>query len=617
MTGRLYPALPIHADETLTSYVSRLASFHRAPEARQFCKDFRMSFQSVCFGDADSIARLADLTGEPTETLRRAAHVGKDNMWWVRGEPFSWTTLRRSSIAYCPSCLQNDLANAAFPEAGPYERTAWVIQAFRTCPMHRVALSFIDGPHGIAQFRDFRRCLDPIQDDLPRIEAGAPIRSASGLEVYIQRRLDYPEAGEPFLDRIPLDAVIRTCEAFGTAALFGPQSASHLSTPDERAAAGDTGFNALRCGRSGIFDHLDALRDAHPDLTRTAGRPSKVYGRLFRWLTDNKAPAYSEIRDIVADHILGHADTNLRGVLFGRKIKDRPWYSIRSAYNTFGIDPMRIRHLLMATGMITDACRDLPDTRITVPADQIKALVDEVRDSVGWNGLTQRLGVKRLTASQFVGPELIKPLLMKGDLTLKSNLFRKSDIQIFLDRVFEGSIAIDRPTHDMCSITSAARRLSCRIKDVVDLILTRRLRWIGRRSDRTGLSALLFNIQEIQIRAAQNYGRGLKFTLCSRAMRISPKFLTALIQSGYLRAQVVGVNSQGANIKLVSNDSVKFFQEKYITQRELQRELRVKQIRPSVFLRRSGVSPINLEVDQTYAFYKRVEINNALANWNA
>lgn len=612
MTGRLYPTLPMHTDETLTGYVSRLAVLHRLPTALRFCQELGFSFRGLCRGDPTAIERFAALVEEPIETLRDAAFIGRDDRWIIRGESFCWPALRRSSFAFCPACLQHDAVGAANPQTVAYERSAWAIAAFQTCPTHAIALTVVPGPRYLHDLRDFARHTRGVAHGPEAID-GARHRPATGLEHYIARRFsDSGPAGESAFDPMPLSTVIRACEVFGTAAVFGPSRMPRSLQPEERVTAAGVGFDMLRRGRDGIDELLDRIRTTYTSNKISSNRPSVIYDKLYIWLYHSCDPAYDAIKSDVFEHIAGHSEINVSKKLFGQPVANRPWSSIRKAHVATGIDPPRLRRILAASGLISAEVEAKPYSHIVVPASDLNALIREMQDSVGWDGLKGMLGVSRRTAEHFVGPSLIEPLVSRGMQSLKSDIFRRSDIQRFIDSLMTKAVPVKRPSATMVPLLSAYRKTMAETQAIVSLVVQDRLAFLGQRSGKTGIASLLVDIAEVR-KCLHFKDRELTLKGVSAEMKIHPAAIRNLISLGYLRCDYIGNPFRKRPVRSISAASVDEFQSQYVTQFQIRNRTHLGYEKIVVLAARHGLTPVCPVEDVGIAFYRREDVEKFLA----
>src|SRR5258708_3326017 len=255
---KLRLTVPFHPDETPMSYVSRLAA-RNGIKARRFCLDFGLRFQDVVDGDPETLKAVADLGGiDPQPLLANAFRKSRELCWTHRGQVLHRVALRRERIAICPACALADIdaSPKLRPQAAVYGRIAWLIEAVRTCPVHRIPLVVVSEDLRPRFRHDFATHVANAIPRLAALAAGAPRRDLGALESHALARLQ-DRASSPFLDRMPLSAVVRVCETAGAVVLFGPKVGLEKLSDDERLAAGGRGFEAIASGATAVPPILD------------------------------------------------------------------------------------------------------------------------------------------------------------------------------------------------------------------------------------------------------------------------------------------------------------------------------------------------------------------------
>ena len=572
---RLRPSLPINHDETLTSYVSRLAQLHMRPSARKFCGELGIDFGLLCQGKTEAVQRLAEITDLSGDVLERAAQVHGTEGWLLRGERFERTALRRTSFAFCPACLRDDAANRTKIGTAIYERLPWTLKTVRTCARHAIALTIVSPEAEIHELRDFARQVVLYRKETSRAFDSGTNRRATSLERYIEDRFCSDRTDTTAFRAVPLYAVIRASEVFGTADLYGTSRTLQTLSPDERTAAGEAGFASLSSGRVGICDLMERIRRRCTGPASISARPSAVYGNLHAWLYHAKDPAYASIKDCAAEYIIGHSASHLRGSLFGRKIIDRPWYTIWTASVAFDIDPGRLRNVMTAAGRISPEEAALSNDRIVIPAADLQTLLQELRNCVGWSSLTSFLEVPRRTVGEFVGPGFIEPMVEKADHRLKSDLFRKSDICDLLDRMLQNATVVDTPSPELFDFLSTRRRSLTRTKDLITMLLERRLTRVERWMGASGVPSIYLDPEEVRRVAFPEQLNGPTFKKAAALLRIHPAAVNALVVHGYLTAQNLSSPREREATKIIPWNTIESFRQTYITRFELARSLGV------------------------------------------
>ncbi|SEO46581.1 TniQ protein [Methylobacterium sp. UNC300MFChir4.1] len=607
---RLRPLLPLHPDEALTSYVSRLAALHRIKTANDFGRELRFSFRRLCYGDADALARLSDLTNLPIDTLEQAAPASTEDGWFIRGEGFKRTSLRRSAIGYCPACLRRDIGSDPDPKVKAYDRLVWELAAFRTCPEHAIALTIVPAPTDFYLLRDFIRRIDCSIPALDRALANAVPRQATVLERYIHERMEFGRGRHPVFGEMPLEAVIRACEVFGSADVFGPARKFNTLSPEEATIAGGVGFEALDRGQTGITDLLDRVRTTCLGNSQAIGKPAVVYSQLYKWLYRASQPEFARIKNHVVDHIVRHPTSDLASTVFGKPIEGRPWHSLRTAHLALGIGAKRLRSALVASGRISKDTLTLADHQVIVPVDDIINVVEEFRECINYTDLGPYLGLNRETIENFIGPGLIEPIVPLVEHLKYNVLFRREDVKRFLDRLFQDARPVDARTPAMCTILQASRRARCRVRMIIDLILERRLKWTGRLKGVEGIAALLVDVQDVRAAIHPELINGLTFHKTVGRMRIKPKLLNALIASGYIDAKIFGNESRREPHRVISIASVERFEQTYMTRHRLTRTLKMKYDAVDRLCLEFGLSHIFVDAEQNIKIYR---LDEALA----
>ena len=603
---RLRPALAIHCDETLTSYVSRLAQFHKRPGAHKFCVELGIDLRSLCHGSPESYERLHEITNIPVDIMRRAAVVRRTDGWTLRGERFKRTALRRTSVAFCPACLAEDAADRKNIGSVIYERLAWTLEAVRSCSRHQNALTIISPQAKIQDLRDFARQIILHRKSYPGAFERVRSRQATDLERYIENRLYIGESENTALNAIPLYAIIRACEVFGTADLYGPTRTPMSLNSEERTLAGNAGFASLSRGRCGISELMERVRSKKP--SSASHRPSSVYGNLHTWLYHAKDPAYGTFKDSAAEYIIGHSASHLRGSLFGCRIIDRPWYTIWTASVAFDIDPGRLRNFMTAAGRISPDEASLSNDRIVIPAAELRVLLQDLRGCVGWNRLSYLLDVPRRTVAEFVGPGLIEPMIKKANHRLKSDLFRRSDVNDFMDRLLHHATLVETPSPGLFDFLSTRRRSLIRTKDLIVMLLQNGLTTVERWAGATGVSCIFLDPEEVRRVAYPQKLDGPTFKKASALLRIHPAAVNALVVNGYLESQCIGPQRERNATKIIPWTTIKKFRETYITQFELARLLAVSYPALDRILRDRHISTVQCAKQIGVKLYLRTEV---------
>ena len=183
--------VPFHADETPTSYASRLAACN-GTRLNPFCNDIRIRPLDIADGDEDSLRTLAALGGIEPEFLLANAFVKSGPLEWTfRAQSLDRIALRRTRLAICPACALADIKARPklMPELATYGRAAWLLDVVRLCPVHRIPLAYAEEAPRVqaaARFRPTRKVAPSTASKARGSDTAGP-RPPSGLRVAAAR----------------------------------------------------------------------------------------------------------------------------------------------------------------------------------------------------------------------------------------------------------------------------------------------------------------------------------------------------------------------------------------------------------------------------------------------
>lgn len=624
MTGFLSPVLPLGRDETPTSYVSRHASFHRAPSMREFCRELGMDIQAVAHGDAETLERLARLTGASLEKLEancfRAISDGSNRLERsYRGERLRITCLHRNAIRVCPHCLAND--HRASPELGEhaaYGRSTWNLSAIRTCPMHRTELARIDHKSLKADNRyvrhDFHYLVTNRHGGDPSAVAPGGSGEPSGLERYLLTRLENGASGELWLDTLPYYAAVKACRIFGCVAHFGPAQILRQLSEDDWHTAGGAGYDVLREGPAGIHRFLEKLQASHGH-SRSSNRYS-AYGSVYRWLVfEVKDPTYACIREIFRDHFTQTLGFGLGRGVFGEPVSERSVLSIRAASLAYDLEPRRLRRILAFRGLIASDHEGRPDDRVTFDALAAKTLLRDIQTGLSLGAAADHIGAGRrdLTVLERAGHLVAICRGGQRDAPLGMYVFRKADVDAFLERLYAPAANPRPASARVVSLHEAQLRLRCGKPAIVGLILSGRIGWVGSATDRRTYASLLVDFDEVERLLRGRFDDVTPVGHAAQELGVTIEHVRRLAALGYLRLETRRHPVNGRRTATIGNDTLEAFDETYVSLRNLCRLSNTPAPAIEKRLRAAGCEPALLISEGTAAIYHADAVKSVLA----
>ncbi len=322
MTPVLPVTLPILADETVTSFTSRLAAENGSPCVTDFCRDIGLDWNGIINGKSDALAALARFSGMALDTLQaNSIQLVKQGNYLVRSQEVNRALLCRTRVRVCPECIEGDLRDRG--RYGSARRASWQLNTIRNCEYHGIPLVELPREKYSADSYDFCVLVDRHIDFVRSQGIPNAPRTNSRLERYIVGRLNNVRKYR-WLDHRPLYVVARTCEMLGVLLLFGKAVKVSECSEHQLWEAGEVGFDALTKGPNGLIDSLQNFRRADEDGGSSFGAD---LGPFYRWLTVvSGQPAYAPVADIVSRYVFENYPVQKGGEILGRTCKERLLY---------------------------------------------------------------------------------------------------------------------------------------------------------------------------------------------------------------------------------------------------------------------------------------------------
>lgn len=606
---RLHPTLPHLAGEAATSFASRLAQRHSGENGgvRSFCADMGIDFRKVVDGQPDALIALGDVAGVDPARLAAEAFRRVPEGHLFRGERFPKHGLLRTFPRFCPACLSEDCAGLSEAEAMAYGRTIWSIAAIRTCPTHGMEIICAGRTLNPSKNHDFAQLIRPLLPDLGAMADRATRRSSSGLELYVLDRLAGKTGSAPWLDGLPLHVGVAVCEAIGMVDCFGREVLANKLSESECAEAGKSGFRIASCGEAGIWDFMDELLRTYPYSRSATEGPQAVLGRFYKFLAFNAQHSdFDGVRSLVADFMIERMPFGPGDIIFGRPVQRRILHSVRSASIEMDVHPKRLRKVLHAAGILSTEQMKLPYGNATFDAATAAQTLNDVVDGLFMTEIESYLGAGRSQTKVLVDFGIVKPMFPKQpDL---DHLFRRRDLDVFLDDIFIDAVPVDDPDEDMADVQRAMRRVCCTTIEIVRLVLDRKLSWVGRRIGVHGFAALLVRVSEIRPIVRGSMDGWLTARTIETTMRTSTKVVRSLIDRGHLTTEVINSPLNRCPVRVVSQAAFDEFRREYATLFEAMETTGIHFRKIQMRLASIGVEPAIKREEVGAAFYRRLDL---------
>ncbi|WJS00319.1 TniQ family protein [Roseibium aggregatum] len=560
-----------HPDETLTSFVSRVAAM-ASRSARDFCLDMGLNFHALRDGDPYEVGAFAELAGFddgrfPGAILERTG----DRSFKMNAEPLPRASLRRSTVRVCPHCIKADLECSADHErVRPYGRWSWMIASVRTCSKHNTPLIVAATDDNPQMLHDFSLHLQPFAEDIDRHVAEARDRVPSDFETYVLSRIK----GQPskfWLSSLPVYAAARACEIIGATKIHGAQVMAETLSEDEWYDAGQAGFEITAHGPESIRAHLNDMQRAFME-TRRAWGPKQIYGRLYEWLAHETGDtAYDALREIITEHAFNTLPMGPDDEIFGKRPVKRILHSIHSAHLETGAHPKRLRKVLQAVGLITEDQLTLSDERTLFRAEDAKFHLDRIEESMSLNRARDYINAPRPVERTLLAAGLLKPWLEGGNGVLKDHAFAKRDLDEFLAALTGDALPVTEEEKILVPILRAVKMANCSTSEVVQLILDRRLGTIRMDPDLTGFLAVLVDPEEVKSLVRREDHGGYSLREVEQKLNTTTQVIKALIEHNHLEAEIAVNPINRCPQTIVKRDVLTAFMDKFETASSLAR----------------------------------------------
>jgi len=603
--------VPFHADETPMSWVSRLAA-RNGVKARRLCGDLGMDFQAVVDGDGDTLRKAAALGRIDPGLLQANAFRKTAHLTWVhRGETLPVNIVRRERIAVCPRCALADIAAGPGlrPQIAMYGRTAWLLDAVKTCAVHRIPLVLASEAMGNQYLHDFTTHVEGVVPRLRELVASAPMQEPSALETYVLARLDGKTAS-PLLDAMPLAAVLRLCETAGAVATLGRGADFDGLSDDDWRKAGGHGYEALAEGVDGLLALLDRLMDTVGPRDRRDG-PRVAFRRLYSLLHATvRQPEFDAVRDIVREYIVGKFTFKEGDNVLGKPVGKRTLHSLHTLAKETSIHPKRLRKHLRAAGLVTAAQARMSDHNVLVDAGQAVRAAAQLAGTLSLMEATAHLNATRSQIGVLIRAGFVRPQRSVTRFGAQDR-YAIADLDTFLARL-GGNPRQDRFRRTaLCNIPDAARAACCSAADVVRLVLEGKLITAAAPRIR-GYMGILVDPKAVQAAVPRPESAGVSLRAAVREIGTAEAVLNALIEHGHLPS-FTGINPVNrCPQRLIAPGEIRKFNETYVSLFALARDRRVKIGAMRSMLDDAGVKPAFDPATIGARFYPVADLANFL-----
>jgi hypothetical protein len=455
--------LPITATlrpgETLISYVSHLAVVNGIVSVSEFCTDVGLSWSSLRKGRKEELVRLSELSGVPTEALKRAANVSIGSLdYMLSGQQVTRKSLVQYETRVCPSCVLEDAARGT-----PIGRFEWQVKAYRTCHRHQIAIYTLpktNEPHSRFDFQ--KRVSDYWSEIVERATTTRDSNAVYAFEKYLSERFD-GKSSSRWVDSLALSTIIEVSERLGIVLVFGQHAFSTKISETDRLRAFHAGFAVVYDGPAGI---LAAFKEIHSASSSRLPGFYSDFGAFSRWfaLVDWTKERYQPIVELLSKFAFENYPFEVGEKFLGRACAKQKFMTASSAAKKYKIDHLRTRFLARDLGLGPDTAY----AQILIDVKKYGNKFEEFSRCLNQKTMARELGINETYTNKFLAGGFIQPRFAIEGL---APVFHPDDISVFLSKIHKQAAYVKRPRKGYLALSEASIHVKQNLIEILKLCL--------------------------------------------------------------------------------------------------------------------------------------------------
>ncbi len=609
----LLPKLEALPEESMTSYLNRVARFHGKVPLPKFLDMIELPRQELLATSSETIERVSRLTGLQTVQLERMTFLLHEKaMRRIGGHVVHTEFLNAEARRFCPACLLEDLAPDSPSRGVPVGRIGWQIHSIQTCSRHGLVLQSRSIRTYSDRFKNLPEFFES-EAELHQLVSSAKACKASALQGYVLKRIAGVK-GPDWLDDQPLDRAVRTCELLGMLLIDMPRAVPEKLAPQKRNLAADKGYRFASKGVDGVNQAFQVLFDRYVAREQPSGA-QKVFGHLYNWLQrkqHNRDPG--PVRELLREFVLDHFPVEEGAELLGAPVDRQRVHTTRTLAAKSEFHLKTVRRALVAEGLVADAEGNWPLHQV-FDAKAGQAVVEKMQASISTKGLEVYLNCTRGQAEQLTRSGTIPRLVPVGEACsgVLTNVARE-DAEAFLANIMGNAVEVSKTSEGFLDIAGAAEVLHRPALDIVVIILDGLLERVETCEPRHKFKSLYVHPEDV--RRAMSYNPPAGFMTVDKAsgkLGLPPESIYALSGLGAADGKPFFSehffdNSGSAKQRMISAEEVTEFSKRYITLKEYSEMMGIGTRRASQKLATKGISTIVSRRAVLRAIYDRQEV---------
>lgn len=262
--------------------------------------------------------------------------------------------------------------------------------------------------------------------------------------------------------------------------------------------------------------------------------PQKVFGILFEWLQyKNSSKPEGPFREVFREHILDTMPIAPNTLLFGERVAARRLHSVSSLAQKFDVHSKTVVNALKIAGIFAedfDHHRDFG----AIPVASGEKLMERVKRSVPVSRVPGYLRCKRTQVAQLIEAGVLKPIVGQRDGRRSiSQGIDSRDLDAFLERLRSTGRIVSKPSKGMKRIVYVAEGIKVPTVEIVQVLLTKRLKNVELLGADRGFQSVLVDKNEVaSLLGRQSGSTGISMSETARVLGLSARAVEYLLNKG-------------------------------------------------------------------------------------
>jgi hypothetical protein len=571
---------PFREYETRDSFVSRLAALNQITSVFEMAR--LLGETNAPENRGPRFERFAAMAG--IDPARFGPYtVREDGVFMILGgHRFHRNHLCRRDPRFCPACVCEDVAAGKGPiGARTYQRFWWLLTIIERCPKHGCDMITGRNPDGSSVPDLSAYITQNFEHVRAALATAEKAGSTSSLDQYLHARLVGCPAPNDFLDSLPLNYLVRFCDAIGHDNVTSAGSASPVETIRR-------GFDLLSMGRTRFFEFLDHS-SRQPDGGRNFGRSAR-YGRAYTILsTEVEDPVWSPIRELYWLDAKTRFPLGPGEDFLGYTLEKRLLHSLYTASREYGIHINTVTKLLGREVIARyETQEDAPHSAL-VPADIARPLLDRFHTSVTAQEASQMLGVSATILRQLANAGHLRAIEAGLGRGKSRTRFDREDLNTML--AFLATLPTGRIRGAYRSFVTMYQWGSMRAAEAYALILDNKVRCV-RKQGEPSFEKLYVDYWDLTKANPAYLETGYSLQEASRSLSTSLATVKGLVESGYLVTRNSASKFGRKYDFRLDEEALQKFKREYGGMTNIANDLGIAVTRVSSAIKAEGIEPI-------------------------